>query len=162
MSPPKHTDIATRALIVALKSPLVGKTTAKVHQITGIPVRTINYIYARACERGFDPNRRPVELKDSWLKDLPRSGRPKKQIVEAEEALELKIRRDRCLRERPRADLAGELSRLRFETPAFVRRRMLRGLGRRKTKPTRKPGLTQMMRGDRTRCCRRERVKLDA
>ena len=138
----KHTDLSTRALIVTLKSPLVGKTTAQIHEETGIPIRTINHIWARACERGFDPNYRPFELKDSWLEDLPRSGRPTKQTIEAKEALESKVRRDRYGREKAGADLAGELSELGFDISASTCRRMLKGLGYRKTKPTRKPGLT--------------------
>ncbi|KAK4106672.1 hypothetical protein N658DRAFT_394778, partial [Parathielavia hyrcaniae] len=51
-----NTDIATRALIVTLKSPFGGKTSAEISEETGISVRQINRIYARAIERGFEPN----------------------------------------------------------------------------------------------------------
>jgi hypothetical protein len=51
-----NTDISTRALIVALKSPTRGKTTAEVAEKTGLTTRQVNKIYARAIERGFDPN----------------------------------------------------------------------------------------------------------
>ena len=51
-----YTDIATRALIVALKSPFGGKLTNKIYKKTGVKKRTINDIYARAIQRGFDPN----------------------------------------------------------------------------------------------------------
>ena len=72
-------DISTRALVVTLKSPLGGKTTAQVVAITGLPTRTVNSIYARAIERGFDPNAVPLVLKDEYLQDAPRAGRPTKQ-----------------------------------------------------------------------------------
>ncbi|KAH7024182.1 hypothetical protein EDB80DRAFT_886598 [Ilyonectria destructans] len=77
------TDIATRALIVVFKSPSGGKTTAEVAEITGLLTRTINGIYARAIERGFDPNHRPMILHDEYLRDAERAGRPKKQTDEA-------------------------------------------------------------------------------
>lgn len=70
------TDIATRALIIGLKS--TGKTSTEVSELTEISVRTINSIYARAIERGFDPNFRPLKICDAYLVDAPRSGRPKK------------------------------------------------------------------------------------
>ena len=79
-----HTDIATRALIVTLKS-LGGKSSPEVAYITGLQPRTVNSIYARAIERGFDPNIRPLIIKDEWLKDAPRSGRPSKQTTEIKE-----------------------------------------------------------------------------
>lgn len=72
-------DIATRALIVTLKSSFGGaKTTQEVSFLTGIPIRTINSIYGRAIERGFDPNIRPLNLKDEHLQDGVRLGRPSK------------------------------------------------------------------------------------
>lgn len=72
-------DISTRAVVVVLKSPLVGKTTAEVQQaITGLSKSTVNSIYARAIERGFEPSLKPLILKDEYLEDAPRSGRPTK------------------------------------------------------------------------------------
>ncbi|KAH6873850.1 hypothetical protein B0T10DRAFT_466114 [Thelonectria olida] len=80
---PANTDIATRALVVTLKSPFGGKTTAEVAEITGLLPCAINRIYARAIERGFDPNHRPLIVRDEFLCDAQRSGRPKKQTDEA-------------------------------------------------------------------------------
>ncbi|KAK2937718.1 hypothetical protein FoTM2_000936 [Fusarium oxysporum f. sp. vasinfectum] len=77
------TDIATRALVVTLKAPHGGaKTTPQIHLLTGIPERTINKIYSRAIERGFEPNECPLKLIDAWLEDGSRSGRPSKQTDE--------------------------------------------------------------------------------
>lgn len=76
-------DVATRALIVTLKSPLVGRSTNKIADETGVNPRTINNIYARAIQRGFNPNCYPLVLKDEFLQDAPRSGRPRKQADES-------------------------------------------------------------------------------
>jgi hypothetical protein len=46
-------DLATRALIIAYKAD--GKTNQEIIGLTGAEKRTINSIYARAIERGFDP-----------------------------------------------------------------------------------------------------------
>ncbi|KAK0724053.1 hypothetical protein B0H67DRAFT_99132 [Lasiosphaeris hirsuta] len=81
------TDIATRALIVTLKSPLVGMKTAEVVEKTGCSARQVQRIYARAIERGFDPNETPFVLKNEWLEDAPRSGRPSKQTPETTELI---------------------------------------------------------------------------
>ena len=86
------TDIATRALIVTLKSPLVGRSTNKIADETGINPRTINDIYARAIQRGFDPNRYPLHIKNEYLKDSPRSGRPKKQTEDLTKLIAAKVR----------------------------------------------------------------------
>ncbi|KAG7421869.1 hypothetical protein DER46DRAFT_653730 [Fusarium sp. MPI-SDFR-AT-0072] len=73
-----NTDIATRAFIVSLKAPCSGKTSAEVAELSGLSIRQVNRIYARAIERGFDPNIRPLIFKDEYLQDAPRSGRPTK------------------------------------------------------------------------------------
>ncbi|KAF4339552.1 hypothetical protein FBEOM_6546 [Fusarium beomiforme] len=67
------TDIATRAMVVALMAPTGGaKTTVEIHALTGLPIQTIRNIYARAIRRGFEPNERPVRLINAWLEDTPR------------------------------------------------------------------------------------------
>ncbi len=59
-----NTDIATRILIITLRSPFSGKTSAQISEETGISVQQINCIYARAIERGFEPNQPPFILRD--------------------------------------------------------------------------------------------------
>ncbi|KAI3584158.1 hypothetical protein IWW34DRAFT_721704 [Fusarium oxysporum f. sp. albedinis] len=54
----KKTDIATRALVVYLKSPFGGKTTAEITEITGLPVRTVNGIYLRSGHKAPVQSRR--------------------------------------------------------------------------------------------------------
>ncbi|KAI1676220.1 hypothetical protein KJE20_14198 [Pyrenophora tritici-repentis] len=70
-------DIATRALVVAFKA--TGKPNEEITYLTGIQKRTINDIFARAVKRGFDPCQRPIEIRNEYLEDAPRSGRPSKQ-----------------------------------------------------------------------------------
>ncbi|EDU51052.1 hypothetical protein PtrM4_151580 [Pyrenophora tritici-repentis] len=47
--------------------------------ITGISPRTIDSIYGRACQRGFEPNSPTIKLLPEYLEDAPRAGRPSKQ-----------------------------------------------------------------------------------
>lgn len=147
-----HTDIATRAFVVALKSS-GGKTTPEVAEATGLPLRTVNHIYARAIQRGFDPNHRPIVIKDEYLRDAPRSGRPSRQSTEAVQNTVSLVRVDRYGREKTCADIAGDLSLRGFEVSATTVWRILRTAGFKKTKPTRKPGLTKKMREERLRWC---------
>ncbi|ELR09016.1 hypothetical protein GMDG_00634 [Pseudogymnoascus destructans 20631-21] len=105
-----NTDISTRALIVALKSPTGGKTSAEVAEKTGLSTRQVNRIYTRAIERGFNPNHMPLTLRDEWLQDAPRSGCPTKQTAEATEGVVAKVRTDHYGREKTCADIVGELS----------------------------------------------------
>ena len=67
---------ATRALIVSLKA--TSKGNGDLTDLTGIEKRTLNKIYGRAIERGFDPAERPLNLRDEHVQDAPRSGRPSK------------------------------------------------------------------------------------
>ena len=71
-------DISTRALIISLKA--TRKSSNKINYLTKIPTQTINLIYGRAIMRGFDPAQQPLHIKDSYLENAPRSGRPSKQV----------------------------------------------------------------------------------
>lgn len=73
-----NTNITTRAIIITLLSPVSGKTTIKVAEKTSLSARQVNRIYARVIQRGFDPNHIPLTIRDEWLKDAPRTGRPSK------------------------------------------------------------------------------------
>jgi len=147
------TDVATRALIVTLKSLLGGKTSAQISQETGISVRQINRIYARAVECGFEPNQRPFILKDEWLEDAPRSGRLSKQTPEVTEKIVELVRCDRYGREKTVADLTRALSLEDINISATTVFQILKRVGFKKTKPTRKPGLTKKIRAKRLQWC---------
>ena len=73
-------DIATRTSIITLKA-LAGSRlpSTQIEKITGISVRTINRIYAQAVTRGFQPEQRPLLIRDAYVQDAPRAGRPTKQ-----------------------------------------------------------------------------------
>lgn len=146
-------DIATRATVVALKAKS-GKSTREVAFLTGLSVSTVNRIYSRAIQRGFDPDLVPIIIRDEFVKDGVRSGRPRQQTAEATEKALAKVRLDRYGREKTCADIAGELSLEGLSISATTIWRILRKAGLRKTKPTRKPGLTQKMRKERLEWCK--------
>jgi hypothetical protein len=112
-----HTDIATRAFVVALKSS-GGKTTPEVAEATGLPLRTVNHIYARAIQRGFDLNHRPIIIKDKYLRDTPRSGRPSRQSTEAVQNTVSLVRINWYRREKTYTDITGNLSLRGFKVSA--------------------------------------------
>ncbi len=149
-----NTDIATRAVVVTLKSPIGGQTSVEVAEKTGLSVRQVNRIYARAIERGFDPNHRPFLLKNEWLEDAARSGRPPKQNPENVVKVTTKVCKDRYGREKSAADIAGELSTEGIDISASTVLRILKKAGYKKTKPTRKPGLTKKMKEERLKWCK--------
>jgi transposase len=144
-------NLATRALIIAYKAD--GKTNQEITGMTGAEKRTINSIYARAIERGFDPAVRPLKLENKHVEDAPRTGRPSKQQQAFEKVVNL-VRRDRYGREKTCADIAGDLSQDGLDISASTVWRVLRKAGYKKTKPTRKPGLTKKMRNERLAWCR--------
>jgi transposase len=148
----QHTGIATRAMIVSLKS-AGGQTSAQIAGRNGQSIRQVNRIYARAIERGFDPNQWPLVIKDEWLTDAPRAGRPSKQTTANIDKVVAKVRHDRYGREKTAADIAGELSSEGIDISASTILKILHKAGFKKTKPTRKPGLTKKMRADRLTWC---------
>jgi transposase len=145
------TSMGTRATVLALRS--TGKTTAEVAGLLELSDRTVNDIYARAIKRGFDPVKRPIQIDDVFIADAPRSGRPKKQSPELQEKVLAKVRHDRFGREKTCADIAGEISLEGLNISATTIWRILRSASLKKTKPTRKPGLTQKMKNERLKWC---------
>lgn len=69
-------DNTTRAMVVGMK--VANVPTAEIAQSTELQCKTIGSIYKKALQRGFDPTQRPVVLKEAFLVDGSRSGRPKK------------------------------------------------------------------------------------
>ncbi|KAI1519551.1 Transposase [Pyrenophora tritici-repentis] len=122
-----NTDSYTRTLIVTLKSPPVGKLTLQILELTSVNPRTVDRIYSRAIAAGFEPNVLPLKILLHHVQDASRSGRPAKQIEEVKDGLSLKG----------------------VEISASTVWRVLREAGYKKTKPTRKPRLTQEMRSAR-------------
>lgn len=144
---------ATRASVVTLKA--TGQRSDDVACTVGLTRRAVDKIYARAIARGFDPAVRPLRVPDVCVTDAPRSGRPKAQTAMVANFISQKVRRDRYGREKSCADLAGELRKEGISLSAMTVWRVLKRAGFRKTKPTRKPGLTKKMRNERLEWCRR-------
>ena len=82
-----------------------------------------------------------------------RPGRPSKQTEELKQEVISKVRRDPYGREKSTADIAGELSLEGIQVSRVTIWRILKAAGFRKTKPTRKPGLTKKMKKDRLNWC---------
>jgi transposase len=138
-----HTETAIRAQVVALRA-YTTKSSSEIARLTGLSTSSVNRIYARAIERGFNPHEDPI-IHNRYVEDTPRSGRPTKQDTATQEIVISKVRSDRYGREKSCADLAGDLSKLGINISAETVRRILKKNGFRKTKPTRKPGLTPAM-----------------
>jgi transposase len=143
------TDIALRAQVISMKI-YTHKTSEQIAREVGISKATVNRIYAKAIERGFD-HANPI-LADEYVQDGPRSGRPRTSDLAKDIAIS-KVQRDRYGREKSCADIAGELSLEGLEISATSIWRILKTAGYNKTKPTRKPGLTKKMRAERLAWC---------
>src|SRR5690625_1241668 len=76
--------IALRVQALALLTE--GISQARVAEITQIPKSTLKSIKRRARERGFNPAVDP-RIKDDFVKDAQRSGRPKEITEETENRL---------------------------------------------------------------------------
>ena len=74
-----YTDTVTRAQALTLKA--VGWTNAQIEETTGISARTLNNIFDRAVEAGFEPsvNGRLGRLSSIHVANAPKSGRLRKQ-----------------------------------------------------------------------------------
>jgi len=142
-------DIATRAQAITLK--VLGVPNDQIERQTGIKPRSVNDIFDRAISRGFDPNAEFPIIRDIHVEDAPRSGRPTVQTDEKQEEILKKVRRDRYGREKICAYIVTEVG----GVSAMIVWRILRKAGLKKTKPTRKPGLTNKMKKDRLEFCRR-------
>ena len=99
-----------RALVVTLKSPIVSLSSAEIFTKTGISISSVNRIYTKAIKQGFNPNVRPLVIKDKWVQDTPRSSRPQKQTPKNIEKVITKVRKNQHSREINYINLTGEFS----------------------------------------------------
>ncbi|KAJ4992788.1 hypothetical protein SVAN01_01834 [Stagonosporopsis vannaccii] len=134
-----NTDIYTRAVIVTLKSPFGGKSTSQISAITGISPRTIDAIYGRACQRGFEPNGQTMKLLPEYREDAPRTGRPRKQEAIRAAAFD-EVRRDLYRVEKRCADIAVDLSLHGHDVSSTTIWRVLKAPGYNESKPAKEPG----------------------
>ncbi|KAF1981583.1 hypothetical protein K402DRAFT_342121 [Aulographum hederae CBS 113979] len=65
----RELDIAERTLICVWKSPPISMPSTTISEKTGIPRSTIDSVYAKACNRGFEPNAHIFSIKDEHVKN---------------------------------------------------------------------------------------------
>jgi hypothetical protein len=157
-----HSDVAIRGIIVYLKSPYGGGLTARdvynklfahLPPEQQLSISQINTIYRTAIERGFDPDA-PWLLRDEYIRNAPRSGRPTKQTDEVKSLVVNQISENASSRELTCDSIANEVSnRLSLIISAMTIWRVLKSEGYNKVKPTRKPGLTAEQRTIRLAWC---------
>lgn len=76
----KNLNLGTRAVILALRSRIVGMSTEQVSKELGIPARTVRDVLARAKKNGFDPAAPTFSIQTIHYEDAPRSGRPTNKL----------------------------------------------------------------------------------
>ncbi|PHH90217.1 hypothetical protein CDD83_4222 [Cordyceps sp. RAO-2017] len=119
-------DYQTRTLVLGLKAGSVNQPSKDIATLLGLNVRQVNRIYSRALERGFDPNKVPLEIVDDYVRDAPRTGRPTKQTQEAQDRIVAQIADGRG---KSCADLALDLSSEDRSISASTVRRILKKAG---------------------------------
>lgn len=142
-------DTGTRAQIVSLKG--FGHSTDEIHKLLKIPISTINEIYRRAIDRGYNPDADQPILLLEHVAEAPRTGRPRKQEQHKEEVFET-VCRNRYGREQTCQQISESLDN---KVSASTVWRVLKAARFSKTKPTRKPGLTDAMKKARLEFCLR-------
>ena len=130
-------QIATRAQALAMKA--MGATLQQIQNVTFIKRHTLQYLFTKAANRGWNPVTNPLVL-DGHVVDAPRSGRKRVITYELEQEILKKVTRNRYGREKSCAYIAAECG---CSTKTVWR--VLRRYGYRKTKPTKKLCLTKAM-----------------
>ena len=127
-------EIATRAQALAMKA--MGATLNQIENITKIKRRSLQYLIKKALNRGWNPTTNPLII-DGYVIDAPHPGKKTKCTREFEQQILKKVTSNRYSREKSCAYITAEYG---YSTQTIWR--VLRRHGYRKTKPTRKPGLT--------------------
>ncbi|EOA83081.1 uncharacterized protein SETTUDRAFT_95101 [Exserohilum turcica Et28A] len=104
-----YTNIYTRTLVIALKSPPIGKNTLQVSTLTSVYPCTVDRIYSRAIAVGFELNDLLIKILLHHVQDALKPSRPAKQAEVKEQILQ-QVRHDRYGREKSYANLASGLS----------------------------------------------------
>lgn len=130
-------QIASRSQILSLLA--VGFEHRQVFEITGIFPDTQKTWWKKALARGFDPSVRPLLILNCHVEDGKRTGRRPKRDDEKDDVC-APVSADRYGRELSCEAIAERLgNRITFSTVWTI----LNEAGLNKTKPTRKPGLSE-------------------
>src|SRR5450432_2313978 len=143
MPPKNRYDIAQRAQAVTLL--VIGSPYDYITAQTGISKRQVQYYLATAKSRGYNPEV-SIILKDEYLQDGARPGRPRKisPEQEQEQALIQSVKRDGYAREKTSAKFGHK-----HNISASTVQRIFKRNNIRKLKPTWKPGLIAAMKKER-------------
>lgn len=120
-----------------------------VSELFGIPIRTLQGLYSRAKQRGFDPSHHPLEVLGQFIADAPRSGRPRKQPETKEDNVSTEVSYGRQGHGKTCANILSVLSLKSTLISVMTIEHLLEKLGLQKTKPNQKSWLMPKMRADR-------------
>jgi transposase len=140
-------SIVLRAQALTLLT--TGHTYEQTEKITGIPKPTLRHLKRRAYQRGYNPAE-DARLREEFVIDGDRSGRPKEITEEKKQEVIENVRKDRNSREKSTEVLAFEAS----ISPSSAWK-ILRACCFRSVKPTVKPGLSDKNRKGRLEFCLR-------
>ena len=132
-------DIVTCTQVVTLRS--LEEALAVVQQQTGISARQVRNIHNKAKDRGWHPG---APLTSAHLVDELRSGRPVRVTKRVEIGVANLLTNDRYSREKTLRQLAAQFNISTQSVHGIMKKHNFR-----KTKATRKPGLTSDMRSAR-------------
>ena len=119
----------------------------KIRELTTIPLQTQSNILKKAQSRGYNPDV-DFRILDYYVEDGSRSGRPREVEEETKQLIVDSVQRDRAGREKTAAILAYEHGVSESTVLNILREQKISSV-----KPSRKPGLTQLMRAFRLQFC---------
>jgi len=162
--PGSEWPIATRSAICLLKAIAADRTarfdgfrptSEAIASLFGMSANTVNSIYSDAKKRGFNPQARPLQMKNSFFESASRCGRPTMITAENQQAVTQIVSRDRETRQLTSSAIAYRMREMGFQVAATTVLQLLASVGFKKLKPIRKPGLTLAMKAARLDFCLR-------
>jgi len=151
----KYHDVSTRSQALTLY--YLGLTYRDIDRITGICRNTLKTLYKRALLRGLPPvdsaRKFVPKIEDRHVENAPKPGRLSKHIEENLTKILQATAYDRYGREKTCVDIASDLKNQGIRISPMTVWRILKASGMRKTKPTKKPGLSKAMRKARLDFC---------
>ena len=157
--PGAELPIAVRGAIVALKALAlnpeipVSASSAQIASWFAVSKREVDRLFRQARERQWDPIGQLPLLSNTHVERAARSGAPKKVTQPNREAVAQIVSFDAYAREKTCETIADELTQKRNKISTMTVWRLLRTAGFKKTRPTRKPGLTENMQRARLDFC---------
>lgn len=145
MAPISEYSILVRAQCLTLR--VTGMSAVEICRQLGPSPRQVRHWMQVAKERGYNPDN-SIILKDEYLIDKHRSGRPPKLLPETVQEVLVHHKKDRYAREKSAAQIGFD-----FGVSDTYVQRLYKTNKIHKRKPTRKPGLTKAMKAARLQWC---------